>query len=430
MKREKTTALLSSSTSSSSSYRERAAAAATHAATPDARGCLHSKSIGCMSGLFHLLSRYQHRRKSLTYGKRQQKNAVVSPPAKDGAPAALVPALLRKGAAGNRDDGPPAAAKRISCEVPRSPTLPAEIRRSHPRRAAPPLPPPLPAQPRPQQPTVVARLMGLTAGEAPESAAEKRRELLGALDKCDRDLKALKKIIDVVRSSEQLRSPVGAAKPNASFDARLQELAAKEDGDTDRDGDDDDDDSSGDNENGNGGGEPQEKEEEQQEQQQPAEQPSPVSVLEEFTRSTLLSGYAKRQSIAHQTRSNNYIACHAERLVPPPQKKKPLEEFNYSICLLDRITYEPSLARARIDESRVPAAASPPPSWISEAMRQSVEQVCKDIAWGQRREVGRIGLALHDHICRDLIEEMVREMGYGGIASSLPFEACKRRLRL
>ncbi|XP_010036421.2 transmembrane protein 131 isoform X2 [Eucalyptus grandis] len=416
MKREKTTALLSSSTSSSSSYRERAAAAATHAATPDARGCLHSKSIGCMSGLFHLLSRYQHRRKSLTYGKRQQKNAVVSPPAKDGAPAALVPALLRKGAAGNRDDGPPAAAKRISCEVPRSPTLPAEIRRSHPRRAAPPLPPPLPAQPRPQQPTVVARLMGLTAGEAPESAAEKRRELLGALDKCDRDLKALKKIIDVVRSSEQLRSPVGAAKPNASFDARLQELAAKEDGDTDRDGDDDDDDSSGDNENGNGGGEPQEKEEEQQEQQQPAEQPSPVSVLEEFTRSTLLSGYAKRQSI--------------ERLVPPPQKKKPLEEFNYSICLLDRITYEPSLARARIDESRVPAAASPPPSWISEAMRQSVEQVCKDIAWGQRREVGRIGLALHDHICRDLIEEMVREMGYGGIASSLPFEACKRRLRL
>ncbi|KAI6673631.1 hypothetical protein NL676_001537 [Syzygium grande] len=226
MKREKT--ILLSSSSSSSSYRERGAAAATTATTPDGHSsCLHSQSIGCMSGLFHLLSRYQHRRKSLTYGKRQQKNTLVSPPTKD-ATADLVPALLRGGADGSRNDGSPAAAdKRISCEVPRSPTLPAEIRRSRPQvgRGAPqPTPPP------PTRPTVVARLMGLTAGDAPESAAEKRRELLGALDKCDRDLKALKRIIDVVRSAEQLRHEQGAAKPNASFDGRLQELAKEEEG--------------------------------------------------------------------------------------------------------------------------------------------------------------------------------------------------------
>ncbi|XP_048139155.1 uncharacterized protein LOC115737820 [Rhodamnia argentea] len=392
MKREKT--LLSSS--SSSSYRERDAATN---ATPDGRSCLHSRSIGCMSGLFRLLSRYQHRRKSLTYGKRQQKNIlVVSPPAKDGT-ADLVPALLRDGAA--------AAAKRISCDVPRSPTLPAEMRRSSSPggHAAP-----------PPQPTVVARLMGLTAGEAPESASEKRRKLLGALDRCDQDLKALKKIIDVVRSAEELRYARESAKPNASFDGRLQELAKKE-GETE--GDDD----SGYNENSNS----REEEEEEEEQQLPPpqqEEPSPVSVLDEFTRSSLISGYSKRHSIAHQARPNNYVACHAERLVPPPQRKKPGEELNYSICLLDRIAYEPSPARARTCE--IPVSA--PPSRISEVMRQSVDQVCRDIAWGQRREVGRIGLALHDHICRDLIEETVREMGHWCITSSLPFEACKRRL--
>ena len=54
-------------------------------------------------------------------------------------------------------------------------------------------------------PALVARLMGLsdipplTTSEL--AVAEKRRRLLGALEKCDEDLKALKKIIDVVKSS-------------------------------------------------------------------------------------------------------------------------------------------------------------------------------------------------------------------------------------
>lgn len=34
---------------------------------------------------------------------------------------------------------------------------------------------------------------------SPASAAEKRRKLLGALEKCDEDLKSLKRIIDAVR---------------------------------------------------------------------------------------------------------------------------------------------------------------------------------------------------------------------------------------
>lgn len=44
------------------------------------------------------------------------------------------------------------------------------------------------------------------APASPESTAEKRQKLLGALEKCDEDLKALKKIIDAVRSAENLRS--------------------------------------------------------------------------------------------------------------------------------------------------------------------------------------------------------------------------------
>ncbi|MCD7454019.1 hypothetical protein HAX54_023260 [Datura stramonium] len=63
----------------------------------------------------------------------------------------------------------------------------------------------------------------------------------------------------------------------------------------------------------------------------------------------------------------------------------------------------------------------------SKAMIQSVEEVCNETVWGQKREVGRIGLILHDHICRDLIEELVKEMNLLYLRS-LPFIACKKRL--
>lgn len=70
---------------------------------------------------------------------------------------------------------------------------------------------------------------------------------------------------------------------------------------------------------------------------------------------------------------------------------------------------------------------------LSRGMMESVEQVCKDIAWGQNREVGRIGLALQDQICRELIEEMVKEqLGYVWCSDrrDVPrFEACKKSLR-
>lgn len=59
-------------------------------------------------------------------------------------------------------------------------------------------------------PALVARLMGLEEGpaaaeksEKSESVAERRERLLSALQKCDEDLKALKKIIETVRSTDE-----------------------------------------------------------------------------------------------------------------------------------------------------------------------------------------------------------------------------------
>lgn len=90
-----------------------------------------------------------------------------------------------------------------------------------------------------------------------ESAADKRRKLLEALEKCDEDLKALKKIIDVVKSSV---STIGDEENNNN------------------------------NNNENFGGRVNKCLELNGELQ-----PSPVSVLEDFmTPASLMSGYSRR----------------------------------------------------------------------------------------------------------------------------------------
>ncbi|KAG2325618.1 hypothetical protein Bca4012_040119 [Brassica carinata] len=91
---------------------------------------------------------------------------------------------------------------------------------------------------------------------------------------------------------------------------------------------------------------------------------------------------------------------------------------------------------------------------VRRSLMESLNQVCDDVESGQRREVAKIGLALHDHICRDLISETVHELSsfsyyneddechksadcYGGngrrhirrkSTNSLPLDACRRRL--
>ncbi|CAH2063936.1 unnamed protein product [Thlaspi arvense] len=94
---------------------------------------------------------------------------------------------------------------------------------------------------------------------------------------------------------------------------------------------------------------------------------------------------------------------------------------------------------------------------VRRSLMDSVNQVCDDVASGQRREVAKIGLALHDHICRDLIAETIQELSFSdyydnkcqksagdsgvcygggsgrrhirrGSTNSLPLDACRRRL--
>jgi len=140
---------------------------------------------------------------------------------------------------------------RESLEIPRSPVIPAEIRSSGSANS----------------PRVVARLMGIedipTSPRASvvvaESAVEKRRKLLGALEKCDEDLKALKRIIDAVRASQ---TPPSAADKVADGRGGKREkgLAEEEDG-----------------------------EEEERE-----DEPSPVSVLDFHQRPPPLTAHSKR----------------------------------------------------------------------------------------------------------------------------------------
>ncbi|TKY62795.1 hypothetical protein E2542_SST12654 [Spatholobus suberectus] len=318
---------------------------------------IQATTIGCMSGILHFISNSNSRRsrRFLTFGKRQiDKNPASSAPAAENSP----PECAKAAAAGDR---------RLSCEVPRSPTLRAEIRRSSLKQAA---------ESRRETPALVARLMGLEAAPAqPETVEEKRQKLLGALQRCDEDLKALKKIIEAVRLAGP---PATAAAPPSpavvcgGFEDKLRTVSEVKCSVV------------------NG------------EQQQP----SPVSVLDEFTRSPLSpSCHSGRHSFAR-------IQQQKQQLL-----KKPGEEEISNTYIYERMTSE-SVSKKVSDEDHLVM-------WSSKAMIKSVEEVCEDVAWGEKRELGRIGLALQDYICRDLIEEIVRELG---CLYTLPFEACKRRL--
>lgn len=127
---------------------------------------------------------------------------------------------------------------------------------------------------------------------------------------------------------------------------------------------------------------------------------------------------------------NIHLSCDTGRGGQQQQKqlrKKPGEEelSKYNLCFYERIATELVAAPRKLGENAGGSSSSP--VWSSKAMKESLDQVCSDIASGERREIGRIGLALHDQICRDLIEEIVREIGFSG-KYALPFKTCNRRL--
>ncbi|KAA8517863.1 hypothetical protein F0562_015348 [Nyssa sinensis] len=332
----------------------------------------HAKTIGCicMSGIFHFVSKYQrHRRKFLTFGRKHDKNSEQQTKSLEGTRGDRVSDI-----------------RRFSCDVQRSPTLRAEIRRSNSVNSRGNCQGP---------PALMARLMRLeevpARSSSPESVAEKRLKLLRALEKCDEDLKALKKIIEAVQSREHLPS----LRPAGAMDGADKERTI----------------CGGKDDLGGGGHFKQVKicSEFNSEQQ-----PSPVSVLDELTRS-ILSSYSKTQSNA-----NIFVGRRMQQQPKPQPRKKAVEEDIINVCFFNKIT-------TQLFQPKQESAVSP--LWSSEAMKKSVEQVCKDIAWGEKREIWRIGLVLQDNICRDLIEETVKELGCPNLKIySLPLQGCKRRL--
>ncbi|MED6196316.1 hypothetical protein PIB30_046352 [Stylosanthes scabra] len=203
---------------------------------------IHAKTIGCMSGILHLISGSNRRqRRFLTFGnKKNSKNNASS--------AVSSVAAGEKSKEQRTSEVTAGRNSRLPCEVPRSPTLPAEIRLSS--RSTKPQSPTAESR----SPALVARLMGLEAAPAAspeESVAEKRRKLLGALQRCDEDLKALKMIIEAVQLTDPL--PSEESKTAGEFEGKIKTVSEVKCSVF------------------NG------------EQQQP----SPVSVLDEFTRSPL-----------------------------------------------------------------------------------------------------------------------------------------------
>ncbi|MED6146523.1 hypothetical protein PIB30_035225 [Stylosanthes scabra] len=251
---------------------------------------IHAKTIGCMSGILHLISGSNRRqRRFLTFGnKKNPKNNASS--AVSSVAAGEIPKEQRTSevSAGRNSRSP--------CEVPRSPTLPAEIRLSS--RSTKPQSPTATAESR--SPALVARLMGLEAAPADspaESVAEKRRKLLGALQRCDEDLKALKKIIEAVQLTDPL--PPEESKTAGEFEGKIKTVSEVKCSVF------------------NG------------EQQQP----SPVSVLDEFTRSPLSpSCHSGRHSFG---RIQHQLQQKQQQLL-----KKPGEEEINSTYMYERMTSE------------------------------------------------------------------------------------------
>ncbi|KAK4404674.1 hypothetical protein Sango_0836000 [Sesamum angolense] len=361
----------------SSSHRQAASVSASTTPPPETH---HAKGIGCMSGIIHLFSKYQNPNKRLTFGRKQEKSKPSSPAKAKGA---SIPAAKNSAKEDKIEKQTFDTSKRLTCEVKvlRSPTLPPEIRRSTAASS--------PENSRTPS-SLVARLMGLedTAPAARRPAfdgdplVEKRQRLLQALEKCNEDLEALKRIIKAVQTADvRIQPPHPAAPkrglPGAGNDAKpcikkCTFVTAEE-------------------------------------------QNIPAS---DSVRSPL-----GNVSIVH----NTTIAAGAMRAMPhqrkPTAAKKPGEDDEPIAKLHNHSTITESslLVRRR--------AAASQPVQSSRAMVESVEEVCRDIAWGEKREAGRIGLVLQDQLCKELIEEVIKELLKPSCnVQPLPLEACKRRL--
>ncbi|KAE8665589.1 hypothetical protein F3Y22_tig00112536pilonHSYRG00016 [Hibiscus syriacus] len=242
-------------------------------------------SIGCMPAIFSFFTKNHKRSKFITRGKERRKEAA------DG-------------------EERPKDAKLVI----RSPTLPVEMRRS------------LSVEVGNHRHALVARLMGVDKFPPPlesSSVADERVSLqqVRPAEKCDEDLKALQRIIEVVKTSIGVGfGECNELRGRRSLQQKHQVIKKKA----------------------------------EEEDIAATASSGEISFLRRFT----------TEHVAYAKSNNN-------------------DEGNDSVS---------SMRRSAL------------------AMMHSVHQVCKDIAWGERREIGIIGLALQQNIFRDLIHELVQDI--------------------
>ncbi|KZV33921.1 hypothetical protein F511_04146 [Dorcoceras hygrometricum] len=205
----------------------------------------------------------------------------------------------------------------------------------------------------------------LPASEETGSISEKRRQLIRALEKCNEDLEGLRRIIQGVQKND-------AAENRDLPGGKNEDSRAVNSG----------------TENCAAVG---------------TEAWAPVS------------GFAEaRDTVSAAAKTPARLP---PRRKPPTASKKPGEDDAEPIA-------------AFVMKSRCsPHIAISPRRTTSSPKARTIEEVCKDIAWGEKREMGRIMMVLQDYICRDLVEEVVKELKSCQIqASKLPLDGCKRRL--
>ncbi|KAJ0979005.1 hypothetical protein J5N97_014479 [Dioscorea zingiberensis] len=336
---------------------------------------------GCISGILRLLSR-RHSRKRLTSARKKEKIA-AAPPVK---PTPETETKEEKKSLGNTSTPEPEKAeekktlallaigepRRRSCETPRSPTIPQEIRRSSadsPRRSS----------------ALVARLMGLDDAptSSPEPASEKRRKLLGALERCDEDLKTLKRIIEAVQLAEVRRKEIDAVGP-AEESGRVKDRCHLDGGDLRV-------------EAGTIGSRTPE--------------PSPLGVSSQ-------SGDC--DSIKKKDNSDGYLFFRRIAVEGLPR---------LSGIQGDRSFQQNGMSMRRKEGGTIPwLRKNRGPRARNKTMEESVGEVWEDGVWEERWELGRIGVGLEIDIFGDLVEELVREMVGCYKLLSLPLRNCRKRL--
>lgn len=217
----------------------------------------------------------------------------------------------------------------------------------------------------------------------PDSAVEKRRKLLGALEQCTNDLHALKRIIEAVQVAEAKRKEVADGTREQRMLAVVVEVEDRKDVE---------------------------------------QQPSPVSVLDALAspRDRHSSNRCGSPIISARPRFMEKPLCtFSPGAVENELQYRVASDLSRNHSFYHRIVIEGLPRRSKCREKRFIENFSLPKAseggrqqrrWRSQAMVENVDEVWEDGVWEERFEFGRIGLEMEEEILGELVEEMVVEM--------------------